>query len=65
MADRPKSALIVVKQYADNRLYDTSGRRYVSVEDLRRWADEGVPFVILDAATRRDVTSQLIGIYEA
>jgi polyhydroxyalkanoate synthesis regulator protein len=65
MADQPDSSLIVVKRYADNRLYDTVGRHYVTVDDLRKWADGGIPLVVLDAETGRDVTSQLIGVYDA
>jgi polyhydroxyalkanoate synthesis regulator protein len=65
MAEQPESSLIVVKRYADNRLYDTTAKRYVTVDDLRKWADGGIPLVVLDAHTGRDVTSQLIGSYDA
>jgi len=46
----------LVKRYARSRLYDTARRRYVSVEQLRGWAAEGVAFAVIDAETGSDVT---------
>ena len=47
---------ILVKRYARSRLYDTARRCYMSVEQLRQWAAEGVVFSVIDAETGSDVT---------
>jgi polyhydroxyalkanoate synthesis regulator protein len=49
-----------VKRYARARLYDVSAGRYVSVDDLREWQRDGVKFVVVDAATGRDITRVLL-----
>ncbi len=51
---------ILVKRYARSRLYDAASRRYVSVEQLRVWAAEGVAFSVIDAETGADVTRVLL-----
>ena len=51
---------ILVKRYARSRLYDTAGRRYVTIEDLQEWRRKGVAFVVEDAETGRDVTRELL-----
>jgi polyhydroxyalkanoate synthesis regulator protein len=55
-----KSRSIIVKRYARSRLYDTASRRYVSVEQLRGWAAEGVAVAVIDAETGEDITSVLL-----
>ena len=42
---------ILVKRYARSRLYDTAGRRYVTIEDLRTWRLKRVAFIVEDAET--------------
>ena len=56
MSDAPAAAPILVKRYARARLYDPAGRRYVTVDDLRRWAAQEVGFAVRDAETGEDVT---------
>ena len=51
---------IVVKRYARSRLYDPAGQRYVSLEQLRDWAAEGVAFSVVDTETGEDVTRVLL-----
>jgi polyhydroxyalkanoate synthesis regulator protein len=60
MPAAPHSQLILVKRYAQSRLYDTVGRRYVSVEQLRGWAFDGVAFFVMDVETGADVTRILL-----
>jgi polyhydroxyalkanoate synthesis regulator protein len=50
----------VVKRYGRSRLYDTSQARYVSVEQLRRWAAEDRAFTVIDTETGEDVTRVLL-----
>jgi polyhydroxyalkanoate synthesis regulator protein len=60
MSAPPPSKPILVKRYARSRLYDADNQRYVSVEQLRRWAADGVPFVVHDTETGTDVTRVLL-----
>ena len=55
-----KSQTILIKRYERSRLYDAAKQRYVSVEQLRGWAADGVAFVVLDAETGADVTRVLL-----
>ncbi|MGO8799387.1 MAG: polyhydroxyalkanoate synthesis regulator DNA-binding domain-containing protein [Roseiarcus sp.] len=54
------SAPILIKRYARARLYDAARRRYVSVDELRRWRRNGVSFIVLDVETGADVTRVLL-----
>jgi polyhydroxyalkanoate synthesis regulator protein len=60
MSAAQKVRSVLVKRYAQSRLYDTANQRYVSVEQLRRWAVEGVPFAVFDSETGEDVTLVLL-----
>jgi len=55
-----KGRTILVKRYARSRLYDTAGRRYVTVEQLRTWVAEGIALAVLDTETGADVTRVLL-----
>jgi polyhydroxyalkanoate synthesis regulator protein len=58
MQSRPEA--ILVKRYAQSRLYDTAALRYVTVTDLRDWRARGVPFVVRDTETGDDITRALL-----
>ena len=60
MHAEPQYAPILVKRYAGSRLYDTVALRYLTVSDLRKWADNDVRFVVVDADTGDDVTRVLL-----
>ena len=60
MPEESNPELIVVKRYARSRLYDTTNSRYVSVEQLRRWVNEGVAFCVIDAEDGADITRVLL-----
>ena len=51
---------ILIKRYARSRLYDPANQRYVTVPQLREWADKGLPLLVLDTETGADVTQVLI-----
>jgi polyhydroxyalkanoate synthesis regulator protein len=51
---------ILIKRYAGERLYDTAGARYVSLDDIRSMAHDGIPIVIQDAVDGTDITDWLI-----
>ena len=54
------SAPILIKRYARARLYDPAGRRYLTIEELRRWRRSGVAFTVIDVETGADVTRVLL-----
>ena len=51
---------VVVKKYANRRLYDTSSSAYVTLEDLGQMVKSGVDFVVYDAKTNEDLTRQIL-----
>jgi polyhydroxyalkanoate synthesis regulator protein len=60
MSAQEKSKPVLVKRHARSRLYDSEKQRYISIEQLRGWAAEGLAFVVLDAETGADVTDALV-----
>ncbi len=55
-----KAKPIMVKRYARSRLYDATHGHYVTVEQLRGWAAEGVAFRVTDTETGEDVKRVLL-----
>lgn len=51
---------IVIKLYANRRLYDGAEGRYRSVDELRALRKRQVPFLILDSTTGDDVTDAIL-----
>jgi polyhydroxyalkanoate synthesis repressor PhaR len=51
-----RSMAIVIKKYANRRLYDTSTGRYVNLEDLAELIRKGEEIQVLDAKSREDLT---------
>ncbi len=51
---------VVVKKYANRRLYDTSSSAYVTLDDLAELVKSGVDFVVYDAKTNEDLTRQIL-----
>ena len=62
MVDREASGPgpIVIKKYANRRLYNTSSSSYITLEDLARMTREGVDFQVVDAKTGKDITHQIL-----
>ena len=62
MADRKSGAgeTVVIKKYANRRLYNTATSAYVTLEDLARMVRDGVEFVVYDAKTNDDLTRQIL-----
>jgi polyhydroxyalkanoate synthesis regulator protein len=59
-AMQPNAEPILVKRYAQSRLYDTASGRYVTIRDLRDWQTRRVSFVVRDAETDDDITRVLL-----
>ena len=47
---------IVIKKYANRRLYDTSGSSYINLEDIAALVRNGKDFQVVDAKTGEDLT---------
>jgi len=47
---------VVIKKYANRRLYNTSTSSYVTLDDLSRMVKQGNEFVVYDAKTGEDIT---------
>jgi polyhydroxyalkanoate synthesis repressor PhaR len=58
---------IIIKKYANRRLYNTGSSSYVTLEHLAVMVKEGVDFVVYDARTNEDITRQVLTqiIFEA
>jgi polyhydroxyalkanoate synthesis repressor PhaR len=54
------SAPVVVKKYANRRLYNTQSSSYVTLDDLCQMVKEGVDFVVRDAKTGEDITRSVL-----
>jgi polyhydroxyalkanoate synthesis repressor PhaR len=51
---------VVVKKYANRRLYNTATSSYVTLEDLARMIKGGGDFVVYDAKTGEDITRSVL-----
>ena len=51
---------VVIKKYANRRLYDTETSSYITLEDLCDRVKAGRDFVVLDAKTGQDLTRQVL-----
>jgi len=51
-----KPAVIVIKKYGNRRLYDTTGSRYVNLDDLAAHVRAGREVRVVDAKTGQDLT---------
>jgi polyhydroxyalkanoate synthesis repressor PhaR len=55
-----KAAPVVIKKYANRRLYNTATSTYVTLDHLARMVKEGVEFVVHDAKTGEDITRSVL-----
>jgi polyhydroxyalkanoate synthesis repressor PhaR len=51
---------IVIKKYANRRLYNTGTSTYVTLEDLATMVKSGEDFVVYDAKTNEDITRSVL-----
>jgi polyhydroxyalkanoate synthesis regulator protein len=51
---------VIIKLYANHRLYDGEIGRYRSLDELRVWRERQVPFLIVDSETGDDVTDRIL-----
>ena len=55
-SDKP----VVIKKYANRRLYDTGRSSYVTLDDLCEMIKDGYEFVVYDAKSGEDLTRQVL-----
>lgn len=58
--NKSEADAVVIKKYANRRLYNTRTSAYVTLEDLATMVREGVDFVVYDAKTNDDLTRQIL-----
>ncbi|HZF45291.1 MAG TPA: polyhydroxyalkanoate synthesis repressor PhaR [Sphingomonadaceae bacterium] len=51
---------VIIKKYANRRLYNTSSSSYITLDDLAKMTREGVEFQVLDAKTGTDITHSIL-----
>jgi polyhydroxyalkanoate synthesis repressor PhaR len=56
----PKPAPVVIKKYANRRLYNTATSAYVTLEHLSAMVKEKTDFVVYDAKTGEDITRSVL-----
>ena len=60
-AEQPAADRVVIKKYANRRLYNTRSSAYVTLDHLCEMVKEGVDFVVYDAKTNEDITRSVLG----
>jgi len=56
----PQDERVVIKKYANRRLYNTASSSYVTLEHLSEMVKKGVDFVVYDAKTNEDITRTVL-----
>ncbi|MFO1081293.1 MAG: polyhydroxyalkanoate synthesis repressor PhaR [Reyranellaceae bacterium] len=56
----PKPAPVVIKKYANRRLYNTDTSAYVTLEHLSQMVKDKTDFVVFDAKTGEDITRPVL-----
>jgi polyhydroxyalkanoate synthesis repressor PhaR len=51
---------VIIKKYANRRLYNTRSSSYITLDHLATMTREGVEFKVLDAKTGADITHQIL-----
>jgi polyhydroxyalkanoate synthesis repressor PhaR len=55
-----KSDTVVIKKYANRRLYNTESSSYITLEHLATMTREGKDFKVIDAKTGEDITHAVL-----
>ena len=51
---------VIIKKYANRRLYNTQSSSYITLEHLAKMTREGVDYKVLDAKTGAEITHQIL-----
>lgn len=62
MAAKPENGddTVIIKKYANRRLYNTNSSSYITLDDLAQMTRKGVNFEVLDAKTGADITHSIL-----
>ena len=60
MAEGSKKQPIIIRKYANRRLYNTEISSYVTLDDLCHMVKKGEDFVVKDAKTNEDLTKSVL-----
>ncbi len=60
MSKKPQAEPIVIKKYANRRLYNTDTSSYVTLDDLCDMVKEGSDFIVYDAKSGDDLTRSVL-----
>jgi len=62
MADNPDAGdeTVIIKKYANRRLYNTRSSSYITLEHLAKMTRENVYYKVIDAKTGADITHQIL-----
>jgi polyhydroxyalkanoate synthesis repressor PhaR len=55
-----KGDTVIIKKYANRRLYNTQSSSYITLEHLAKMTREGIDFKVLDAKTGAEITHQIL-----
>ena len=58
--EQPKAEPVIIKKYANRRLYNTQTSSYVTLDHLCEMVKEGVEFEVRDARTGEDITRSVL-----
>lgn len=57
---KSKDDRVIIKKYANRRLYNTASSSYVTLEHLSDMVKQGVHFVVYDAKSNEDITRSVL-----
>jgi len=52
--------VVIIKKYANRRLYNTRSSSYITLDHLAKMTREGIDFKVVDAKTGADITHQIL-----
>lgn len=52
--------VVIIKKYANRRLYNTQSSSYITLDHLAKMTREGIDFKVLDAKTGSDITHSIL-----
>jgi polyhydroxyalkanoate synthesis repressor PhaR len=58
--EKPDESIVVIKKYANRRLYNTDTSTYVTLDDLAEMVRGGRDFVVYDARSNDDLTHSVL-----
>ena len=60
MRESAAGETVIIKKYANRRLYNTQSSSYITLDHLAKMVREGVDFKVLDAKSNDDITHQIL-----